>query len=132
MRRTSNSRRPDLRPALLAALISGLLTAVPAAAQEAALVERGRLLVLNNCGMCHAVGASDASPNAQAPAFRDLHRRYPIENLEEALGEGILTGHPQMPQFTFGPEDVTAVIAYLKSVQTSQGVKLDGAPRTGR
>ena len=46
-----------------------------------------------------------------------LARRYPIEELEEALGEGIVTGHPHMPEFCFGADDVGAIIAYLKSIQ---------------
>ncbi|HEX5380594.1 MAG TPA: cytochrome c [Phenylobacterium sp.] len=100
-------------------LILALGTAVTAAA--AAPVDRGRDLVRSNCGMCHAVGATDASPNELAPPFRVLHQRYPVENLEEALAEGILTGHPQMPEFRFSPDDVAAIIQYLKSIQTRQG-----------
>ena len=44
--------------------------------------------------------------------------RYPIESLEEALGEGIMTGHPDMPEFSFDAAQVGAIIAYLKSIQT--------------
>jgi hypothetical protein len=33
--------------------------------------------------------------------FRTLGKRYPIEALEEALGEGIISGHPDMPEFRF-------------------------------
>jgi hypothetical protein len=40
-----------------------------------------------------------------------------IESLEEALGEGIISGHPDMPEFTFENSDVGAIIAYLKSIQ---------------
>jgi hypothetical protein len=32
-----------------------------------------------------------------APPFRTLHERYPVENLEEPLAEGIISGHPSMP-----------------------------------
>ena len=42
---------------------------------------------------CHAIGRSGASPNPKSPPFRDLSRRYPLSNLEEALGEGIVVGH---------------------------------------
>ena len=34
-----------------------------------------------------------------APPFRDLPKRYPVENLAEALAEGIVTGHPARPRF---------------------------------
>jgi hypothetical protein len=49
--------------------------------------------------------------------FRALGKRYPIEALEEALGEGIISGHPDMPEFTFESKEVGAIIAYLKSIQ---------------
>jgi cytochrome c len=82
-----------------------------------AVQERGRALVTKNCAACHAVERSGASPRADAPAFRTLGRRYPVEALEEALGEGILSGHPDMPEFVFDGEDVGAIIAYLKVIQ---------------
>jgi hypothetical protein len=40
-----------------------------------------------------------------------------VESLEEALGEGIISGHPDMPEFIFTGEDVGAIIAYLKLIQ---------------
>lgn len=44
-------------------------------------------------------------------------QRYPIESLEESLGEGIMSGHPDMPEFKFDARDVGAIIVYLKSIQ---------------
>ena len=44
-------------------------------------------------------------------------RKYPIENLAEALAEGIVSGHPDMPIFVFSPHAVDAIVAYLKSIQ---------------
>jgi cytochrome c len=79
--------------------------------------ERGRALVTKNCAGCHAVERSGASPHADAAPFRTLGRRYPVEVLEEALGEGVLSGHPDMPEFAFDGEDVGAIIAYLKVIQ---------------
>ncbi len=52
-----------------------------------------------------------------APAFRDLASRYPIENLAEALAEGIVTGHPAMPVFTFEPREIDALLAYIGSLK---------------
>jgi mono/diheme cytochrome c family protein len=80
-------------------------------------LKQGETLVTKNCGRCHGVGRADASKHPQAPLFRKLSKRYPIESLEEALGEGIISGHPDMPEFQFDPEDVGAIIAYLKSIQ---------------
>jgi cytochrome c len=67
--------------------------------------------------MCHAVGRSGRSPHRQAPPFRTLSQRYPIDSLSEALGEGLFTGHPDMPEFVFSPRDVGAILSYLRSIQ---------------
>ncbi len=120
--------RDKKRGALAFAALGIALGAGPAFAQDPQ-VAQGHDLVQRNCGMCHAVGRADASPNTAAPAFRELHRRYPIDNLAEALAEGILTGHPQMPEFAFPPEQVSAIISYLKSIQTEQGASR--VPRSG-
>lgn len=114
-----------MRGAVAAMALGASLAGGPAFAQDSAVVQ-GRDIVQRNCGMCHAIGRADASPNAAAPAFRELNKRYPVDNLAEALGEGIITGHPQMPEFAFPPEQVSAIISYLKSIQTQQGA--DRAP----
>ena len=89
--------------------------AAPAAA--AADLKHGEELLQTNCASCHAVGRTGDSPHKYAPAFRTLGQRYPIESLEEALGEGIVSGHPDMPEFKFDADDVGDIIAYLKSIQ---------------
>ena len=102
-------------------LITGLylVCAVSAAcAQDTASVKRGEALLAKECSRCHATARTDASRHPQAPPFRTLGKRYPIEALEEALAEGIISGHPDMPEFTFESDDVGAIIAYLKSIQT--------------
>lgn len=78
---------------------------------------RGRVFVEDNCSVCHATGASGPSPNLLAPRFRDLHELYPVESLGEALAEGIVTGHPEMPQFTLDPRQIEDVIVYLKTLE---------------
>jgi len=99
---------------LLAAAI--LLVASSARAEDAGQIDHGRRLVEENCARCHAVGPSGRSPHPDAPPFRTLSQRYPIEDLEEALAEGISTGHPDMPEFVATPEQIGAVIAYLRSI----------------
>ncbi len=101
--------------------------ATPAVAQagEAGLdpaeaLTLGRALVVGNCGRCHAVGPSDDSSNPVAPAFRDLSQRYDVEALGESLAEGILTGHPEMPEFRFEPREIDAILRYLQSLQVKQ------------
>lgn len=104
-------------PVILA--IAALFTASAASAQSE-LTARGALLTQRYCAGCHAVKRTGDSPNPAAPRFRDLNSRYRIDDLGEALAEGILTGHPAMPEFRFPPRDVAAVLAYLKSIQTHQ------------
>ncbi len=83
------------------------------------LVKKGEALAKNNCGSCHAIGRTGASPNRKSPPFRYLSRKYPLANLEEALGEGIVVGHEglDMPQFRFDSGEVEALLAYLASIQ---------------
>lgn len=102
--------------ALAAALAAMPLLPQAAAAQSSAQA-RGEALLQRHCAMCHAVGRRGTSPHAMAPPFRTLGRKYPIESLEEGLAEGLMTGHPEMPEFRFSPRDVGAIVAYLNSVQ---------------
>lgn len=94
-----------------------ILTSVPAVAQQRGSVQVGQKLVQANCASCHAVGRTGQSPLRIAPPFRELHKRYPVENLTEALGEGIITGHPTMPEFRFDPDQVENIVAYLKTLE---------------
>lgn len=79
--------------------------------------QRGKNFVVNNCSRCHAVDKVSPSPLKIAPPFRDLHKKYPIEQLQESLAEGIVTGHPTMPQFRLEPDQINDVISYLKSLE---------------
>jgi len=79
--------------------------------------QRGRTFVTNNCSRCHSVDRVTPSKLKIAPPFRDLHLRYPIESLQESLAEGIVTGHPTMPQFRLDPDQINDVLSYLKSLE---------------
>jgi mono/diheme cytochrome c family protein len=80
-------------------------------------VTAGEMLLAANCSGCHAIGLTGRSANRKAPPFRDVARRYDPSNLEEALAEGIVTGHNEMPEFVFAPEQITQIIAYLNSLK---------------
>jgi cytochrome c len=99
-----------------------LILATGAAAQGSAgqqdpRAQRGRVLAQANCAKCHAVGPTGDSPLGIAPPFRTLHARYPVESLEEALVEGIVTGHPTMPEFRLDVGQARDLIAYLKTLE---------------
>ena len=109
-----------VRSIILAGVIAIIGAAPPVARGQNVLsppAQRGRVLVLANCARCHAVDRAGESPLKIAPPFRTLHERYPVEDLEEPLAEGIVTGHPTMPEFRFDPGQVGDIIAYLKSLE---------------
>jgi cytochrome c len=106
-------------PTVLAAAL-GLALPLAAVLQPAAAADDlklGETLLTRSCGSCHVIGRSGDSPQKDAPAFRTLGTRYPVESLEEALGEGFMSGHPDMPEFKYDADEVGAIIAYLKSIQ---------------
>jgi len=92
--------------------------ALPARSEELTpSAQKGFTILHDNCARCHAIGKTGDSPFKPAPPFRTLHTRYPVESLEESLAEGIITGHPAMPEFHFDPDQVGDIIAYLKSLE---------------
>jgi len=99
---------------------AALIALAPAAQSAEALspaAQRGSVLLRTSCARCHAIDKVSPSPLAVAPPFRTLHLRYPVEELEEPLAEGIITGHPTMPEFRFDPGQVGDIIAYLKTLE---------------
>jgi len=96
-------------------LTAALLSSVAQAAAENP--EQGKRLALTYCSRCHAIDKVSPSPLKIAPPFRTLHERYPVEMLQEALAEGIVTGHPTMPQFAFDADQVGDFIAFLKTLE---------------
>ena len=109
------SREQSLRggwPILV--LTVALLAHDPSAFAQSPAAQRGLTFVRTHCAQCHAIDKASESQLPIAPAFRTLHLKYPIENLERPLSEGIIAGHPTMPQFRLDPDQVHDVIAYLK------------------
>ncbi|HRJ68779.1 MAG TPA: c-type cytochrome [Beijerinckiaceae bacterium] len=97
-----------------------LLCAAPAFAQTTkGQIEAGRSLAREHCAACHAIGKADRSKRRGAPAFRTIGRTYDVDNLQEALAEGISVGHKgvDMPEFQFSPDRVDALIAYFRSLR---------------
>jgi len=84
---------------------------------QAPNVQRGMAIARLHCARCHSIDRLSQSPLRDAPAFRDLHKRYPLEQLEETLAEGLVTGHPAMPEFRFDVDQIDSFIAFLKSLE---------------
>lgn len=84
-------------------------------------IDAGRRIVELQCVSCHAVRSSDLSRDLTAPPLRTLAERYPVTGLPEAFAQGVLVGHPNMPDFRFNATQITEILAYLQSIQTRQG-----------
>jgi len=102
---------------IVAGLAAPFVAGGAALAQDPNPVEEGYALVTMYCTDCHATERTGDSPFLTAPRFRDLHLRYDVENLGEALVEGVVTAHDEMPQFEFDPTQAAAIVAYLKSLE---------------
>lgn len=100
---------------LLMPVISGIAT-VPASADEQS-VRRGKAIAVTKCSYCHSIERAGRSPRAAAPPFRTLHKQYPVETLKDALGEGMSTGHPRMPEFRLEPDQVGDFTSFLKYLE---------------
>jgi len=114
------TRRHRLPAAFMVIVFAILALPLRAARSEQALspaAQRGLVFVRTNCSRCHSIDKVSPSPLSVAPPFRTLHERYPVESLQESLGEGIVTGHPSMPEFQLDPGQIADVIAYLKSLE---------------
>ncbi len=87
------------------------------AVANAQSVQRGLTFARANCARCHSIDKVSESPLKIAPPFRTLHTRYPVEQLQESLGEGIVTGHQNMPEFRLDLDQIADFIAYLKTLE---------------
>jgi len=107
-----------MRKLLLGAFAMGLGMAVgqPGLAAENELSIKGEALAQQQCSQCHATGATGESPHKEAPPFRTFASKWPLENLEESLAEGIVTGHADMPAITLEPDEITVLIEHLHTI----------------
>ena len=116
--------RSALLPPVLAALLAlsspaGAVAAdtgtPPAAWSGQAAVGHG--IAQERCSRCHAIEASGDSPVRNAPPFRTLHQRFPVEDIAESLAEGIMVVHDgfvEMPLQQLSPQEIEDFLAYLK------------------
>ena len=102
----------------LIGMAAGLAGATAAGAADPARIEAGRRIAEKACADCHAIGSTGTSAKPEAPPFRELGRKYPVESLEEALAEGVVVGHPGMPQVKMNEAEIGAFLAWLSSIQT--------------
>jgi mono/diheme cytochrome c family protein len=99
--------------ALVAAMLFAGAASAPAHADELA---HGRQLAEDMCGTCHAIGPEDETENVEAPTFSEIAGRYSVWDLQEALAEGIVVGHEDMPEFTLTPQQINALLTYMDTL----------------
>ncbi len=101
-------------------LVLTLVAWVSPGAASAADAAAGRAFARENCSRCHAIDRVGASPLRKAPPFREIARRYRIADLEESLAEGIVTGHPGMPEFELTPRQIDDLLAHMRRLRRSR------------
>jgi mono/diheme cytochrome c family protein len=95
---------------------AALLACLPAsvyAAEFSPLATRGKLILQEKCGRCHAIEANGQSPLEKAPPMRDIYTQFNPRELQAELSEGKVSKHKEMPQIAFSTEDVYAILTYL-------------------
>ncbi|MHA1158834.1 MAG: c-type cytochrome, partial [Alphaproteobacteria bacterium] len=111
-----NVTREEVRA--LGAYIRGL-NPIPDRQRTDGDIDKGRAIAGSMCGACHAIAGDGPGNNAQAPPFATFAERWPIDNLAEALAEGIVVSHSNetMPELSLDPADIEALLVYIASVQ---------------
>ena len=104
-------------PSAALALGAGLFVCFPATAGDVSpLATRGKVILQEKCGRCHAIEAVGESPLKNAPPMRDIYGRFNPRELQAELSEGKVSRHKEMPQIDFSDEDVHAILTYLHAL----------------
>ena len=97
-------------------LILSLATFAQLGAKAQEDVAAGRKLAEKHCARCHAIAETGLSLHSAAPPFRAIAAKGHVDDLQEALAEGIAVGHEDMPEFAFQPQEIVNFLAYLKGL----------------
>jgi mono/diheme cytochrome c family protein len=65
----------------------------------------GRSLLKTHCARCHSIEATGDSPLPKAPPLRSVYLKYPIDQWESGLAEGMGSKHREMPQIPVSTEE---------------------------
>lgn len=120
--------RYPFTPGLLAGVLFAVAFASPTVAADTGTPPAdwsgqaavGLAIAKERCSRCHAVETSGDSPVRNAPPFRTLHTRFPVEHVAESLAEGIMVVHDgfvEMPLQQLNPQEIEDFLAYLKALE---------------
>jgi cytochrome c len=100
-------------------LIASILavTTMSAAAQSLDPVQKGHALAQEFCASCHSITRYGRSPHSDAPPLSNIGRTYDLDEFARVLSAGLLSSHPDMPQFRFHFPDARALRDYLRTIQ---------------
>lgn len=93
------------------------IQAYPVAAQPE---DTGFKLAEKLCARCHAIERGKVSRHPRAPSFMEIANRYSVWGLQEALAEGIVVGHPDMPKFVLNPEEINPLLTYMDGLKSQK------------
>jgi tetratricopeptide (TPR) repeat protein len=79
-------------------------------------VRQGAALAEKYCSACHAVGNIGASPNKDAPEFRNINQGNGLYFLREPITQSVFAKHEKMPQFNLPFSEIDTVVAYINSI----------------
>ena len=116
--RRGDEKSPSMtmRFVVIYALLAGSICCSHAEGRTA-LQRRGETLAKRLCADCHAIGRTDQSPHAGAPALRTLEHSVDIDTFVRRLRRGLTSGHPDMLTFRFSRRDARDFVLYLRSIQ---------------
>ena len=77
------------------------------------LAARGKIILQEKCGRCHAIEATGESPLKIAPQCARSTLGLRLENCRRNSRRGWFPSTRKMPQIDFSDEEVDAILAYL-------------------
>jgi cytochrome c len=101
---------------VLVLALAGAALAMPNERPASAPAERGHRVAARDCGRCHAVEETGASPRPTAPPFRDFHRRYNDISLQREFAAIREAGHYEMPPTPISQGDARDLAVYIESL----------------
>jgi len=112
----------------LGGLVVVVLATQAANAQSGALNDaqhQGRALFNQSCRVCHT------PPSLNAPLYGPALSQDTQRGHDDVLAEIIAEGSPRMPGFKyqFSPDQITAIVAYLRTVPAQQSASSQPAAR---